>query len=277
MKKIIILLALLTIAGCSTKFAYRNADWLTYWYVDDYISLTDEQEEHFDEHLQQWLSWHKSEELDKYVAQLNEIKADVETGNISAQRIESLQNKMRSHWVRLRDKLTPDLVTMAPMLTQEQALELFAQLAESELDSKEKRDKRSAKKRKKRWLKNRENNLQRWLGNLSDEQENMIVTLYDKQMTTAELWYQYRIDYQAQLKALFMQPNRDKEFEARLLNLLSEPEQLRSAELKQRIAHNRQHDYQFLADIFSTMSDKQRRHLVEELEDLIDDLTSLKK
>ncbi|KAF7764929.1 hypothetical protein PCIT_b1034 [Pseudoalteromonas citrea] len=38
MRLLIILLALLTVAGCSTKFAYRNAGWLTYWYLDDYIS-----------------------------------------------------------------------------------------------------------------------------------------------------------------------------------------------------------------------------------------------
>ncbi|MBQ4852192.1 DUF6279 family lipoprotein [Pseudoalteromonas sp. MMG012] len=277
MRKIIILLALLTVAGCSTKFAYRNASWLTYWYLDDYISLTDDQEARFDERLQLWLSWHKAEELDKYIAHFNEIKADVEADNMSVQRIEFHQNRLRAHWYRVRDTLAPDLAAMAPMLTQEQVNTLFSELAESELKSIKKRQKRSVQKRKKRWLNDQENNLERWLGNLNDRQEDLIVALYDKQQTTADLRAEYRTNYQAQLKAILAKPSTDKQFETGLVKLLKEPEQFRSAELAERIAHNRHQRNQFLAEVYQSLSEKQRRHLIKELEELIDDFTSLKK
>ncbi|MBQ4864785.1 hypothetical protein J8L98_24165 [Pseudoalteromonas sp. MMG013] len=277
MRKIIILLALLTVAGCSTKFAYRNASWLTYWYLDDYISLTDDQEARFDERLQLWLSWHKAEELDKYIAHFNEIKADVEADNMSVQRIEFHQNRLRAHWYRVRDTLAPDLAAMAPMLTQEQVNTLFSELAESELESIKKRQKRSVQKRKKRWLNDQENNLERWLGNLNDRQEDLIVALYDKQQTTADLRAEYRTHYQAQLKALLAKPSTDKQFETGLVKLLKEPEQFRSAELAERIAHNRHQRNQFLAEVYQSLSEKQHRHLIKELEELIDDFTSLKK
>ncbi|MBQ4845534.1 DUF6279 family lipoprotein [Pseudoalteromonas sp. MMG005] len=277
MRKIIILLALLTVAGCSTKFAYRNASWLTYWYLDDYISLTDDQEARFDERLQLWLSWHKAEELDKYIAHFNEIKADVEADNMSVQRIEFHQNRLRAHWYRVRDTLAPDLAAMAPMLTQEQVNTLFSELAESELESIKKRQKRSVQKRKKRWLNDQENNLERWLGNLNDRQEDLIVALYDKQQTTADLRAEYRTNYQAQLKALLAKPSTDKQFETGLVKLLKEPEQFRSAELAERIAHNRHQRNQFLAEVYQSLSEKQHRHLIKELEELIDDFTSLKK
>ncbi|MBE0367818.1 DUF6279 family lipoprotein [Pseudoalteromonas aurantia] len=277
MRKIIILLALLTVAGCSTKFAYRNASWLTYWYLDDYISLTDDQEARFDERLQLWLSWHKAEELDKYIAHFNEIKADVEADNMSVQRIEFHQNRLRAHWYRVRDTVAPDLAAMAPMLTQEQVNTLFSELAESELESIKKRQKRSVQKRKKRWLNDQENNLERWLGNLNDRQEDLIVALYDKQQTTADLRAEYRTNYQAQLKALLAKPSTDKQFETGLVKLLKEPEQFRSAELAERIAHNRHQRNQFLAEVYQSLSEKQHRHLIKELEELIDDFTSLKK
>ncbi|RJE73308.1 hypothetical protein BGP78_03340 [Pseudoalteromonas sp. MSK9-3] len=277
MRLLIILLALLTVAGCSTKFAYRNAGWLTYWYLDDYISLTDEQTSRFDERLQLWLSWHKVEELDKYIVHLKQIKADVQAGNMSVQRIAYHQKTLRSHWHRIRNKLAPDLAKMAPMLTQEQSEAFFSELAAFELESIKKRQKYSEQKRKQRWLNKREDGLERWLGDLNDAQEKMIAAVYDNQQDTGDLRSQYRADYQRQLKRLFTQPDRGKQFEMRLLTLLTEPEQVRTADLDRRIKDNRQQSDQFLAAVYQSLSDKQRRHLVEELEALIDDFTSLKR
>ncbi|MBD1584784.1 DUF6279 family lipoprotein [Pseudoalteromonas sp. S16_S37] len=277
MRKILILIALLFMAGCSTKFVYKNLDWLTYWYVDDYIALTDEQEAHFDKHLQTWLDWHKAQELDTYIAQLNEIKADVSAKNITPERVAYHQMQMLAHWYRFRDKIVPDLAQLAPMLSKAQVEELFNELAESESESIEKRQRRSEQKRKKRWEKNRINNLERWLGQLNDEQKTLVEQLYEQQLSTADLWYDYRVDYQAQLKALFEKPNRDAQFVTELQNLLTNPEQFRSQELQARIAHNKQFEYQFLTNIYRSLSEKQRTHLLKELDELIDDLSSLKK
>ena len=100
--------------------------------------------------------------------------------------------------------------------------------------------------------------------------------LFDNQQDTGDLRSQYRADYQRQLKRLFTQPDRGKQFEMRLLTLLTEPEQVRTADLDRRIKDNRQQSDQFLAAVYQSLSDKQRRHLVEALEALIDDFTSLK-
>ncbi|NOU49798.1 hypothetical protein HG263_04520 [Pseudoalteromonas sp. JBTF-M23] len=277
MRKILILIALLFMAGCSTKFVYKNLDWLTYWYVDDYISLTDEQEAHFDKHLQTWLDWHKSQEIDAYIAQLNHIKEDVSAGTISPERVSYHQEQMLAHWYRFRDKIVPDLARLAPLLSKSQIEELFNALAESESESIEKRQQRSVQKRKKRWLKNRINNLERWLGNLNEQQKMLVEQLYTQQLSTADLWYDYRVSYQSQLKTLFENSNRDEEFVSDLQSLLSNPEQFRSQELKKRITHNKQLEYQFLTDIYQSLSEKQKAHLLEELDELIDDLASLKK
>ncbi|BBN82225.1 hypothetical protein PA25_22100 [Pseudoalteromonas sp. A25] len=277
MRNIFILTALLFMAGCSTKFVYKNLDWLTYWYVDDYISLSDEQEARFDEHLLTWLDWHKAQELDTYIMQLNEIKTDVLAGSINAERVAYHQRKMQAHWYRLRDKVAPDLAAMAPLLSKAQVDELFDALAESEAESMEKRQKRSEQKRKKRWLKSRNSNLERWLGSVSDEQQSLIAQLFEQQLSTADLWYTYRATYQTELKTLFEQPNRDASFVSDLQRLLTQPEQFRPAALQERILHNKQAEYQFLANVYDSLSDKQRTHLIAQLDELIDDLTSLKK
>ena len=87
MKKLILLFGFLLLVGCSTKFTYNNLDWLIHWYVDDYVELSDRQENLFDEHFANWLNWHRSEELAKYVKHLKSLKADVENERLTAESI----------------------------------------------------------------------------------------------------------------------------------------------------------------------------------------------
>ncbi|MCP3673424.1 MAG: hypothetical protein GY829_02975, partial [Gammaproteobacteria bacterium] len=59
-KKIIIIFILsIFITACmGVKFTYNNLDWVIPWYLDDYLSLNDQQEEVFDSQLEALLLWH---------------------------------------------------------------------------------------------------------------------------------------------------------------------------------------------------------------------------
>ncbi|MCG7533542.1 DUF6279 family lipoprotein [Pseudoalteromonas sp. OOF1S-7] len=275
MRKLLMVLALLTMTGCSTKFIYKNADWLSYWYLDDYVSMTDEQEAQFDTRLLSWLEWHKTQELTRYAEQLTLLKSDIENDKITLARIEYHQTQMLAHWYRLRGKVVPDLVDMAPMLSETQAKELFDALAEGEAERAEKRAKRSEQKKHKRWLREREKNLKRWIGKLSAEQESRIAQLYDQQSSTADLWTDYRTRYQGELRALFAQSERGDVFKARLSELLMAPEVFRSEQLNQAQVKNRQANHQYLLDVYMSLSEKQKKRLVSELEEVIEDIQSL--
>lgn len=275
MRKFLLVLALLTMTGCSTKFIYKNADWLSYWYLDDYVSLTDEQEAQFDERLLAWLDWHKSHELTKYAQQLTMLKSDIENDKITLERIGYHREQMLEHWHRLRNKVVPDLVEMAPMLSDAQVSELFDEIAEGEAERTEKRAKRSEQKKHKRWLKERKNNLKRWIGRLSAEQEGRVEQLYEQQVSTAALWSDYRARYQGELRALFAQPERGDAFKARLSELLMAPEVYRSEQLNLANEQNSKVNHQYLLDVYQSLSAKQKKRLVSELEELIEDIQSL--
>ncbi|ALU42315.1 DUF6279 family lipoprotein [Pseudoalteromonas rubra] len=275
MRKFLLVLALLTMTGCSTKFIYKNADWLSYWYLDDYVSLTDEQEAQFDERLLAWLDWHKSQELTQYAQQLTMLKSDIENDKITLERIGYHREQMLEHWHRLRNKVVPDLVEMAPMLSDAQVSELFDEIAEGEAERTEKRAKRSEQKKHKRWLKERKNNLKRWIGRLSAEQEGRIEQLYEQQVSTAALWSDYRARYQGELRALFAQPERGEAFKASLSELLMAPEVYRSEQLNQANEQNSKANQQYLLDVYQSLSAKQKKRLVSELEELIEDIESL--
>ncbi|TMP32045.1 DUF6279 family lipoprotein [Pseudoalteromonas rubra] len=275
MRKLLMVLALLTMTGCSTKFIYKNADWLSYWYLDDYVSLSDEQEAQFDERLLAWLDWHKAKELTRYAGQLKTLKQDIQNDQITLERIAYHQTLMLEHWYRLRGKVVPDLVELAPMLTQAQVSELFDELAQAQAERTEKRAKRSEQKKHKRWLKERKKNLKRWVGKLSASQEQRIEQLYEQLVSTNDLWSDYRGRYQEELRALFAQPERGDAFKTQLSNLLMAPEVFRSEQLNLANEHNRKANHQYLLDVYQSLSEKQKKRLVSELDDLIDDIESL--
>ena len=63
----LMLLAATVLAGCSAnRFIYNRADTFVRWIVDDYVDLNRDQQVAFDTHLQQFLGWHRRDELPQY-------------------------------------------------------------------------------------------------------------------------------------------------------------------------------------------------------------------
>ena len=275
MKKHYLLLLFILLTGCSTKFAYKNADWLAYWYVDNYVSLNDAQEDLLDEHLKTWLDWHRSNELPAYIAHLKQIKTDIEQGNITPARIAYHNDKAVAHWHTVRAEIVPDLVALAPNLTKKQVNNLFEELAEQEKEKQEKRAKLSDEKRQKRWFTRTENSLENWLGDITSSQHKMVKSLYLAQSPTSHLWSDYRARYQASLKTVLLNIVSESKDQDKLKSLLLSPERFRSDELNKLNEQNRQSYHDFLCGVFLSLTEKQKQHLLSEIDDLIDDISEL--
>ena len=71
------LLLCVILAGCTTSFTYNQLDWLIPWYVDGYVDLTREQRKTLRAQLEPFLSWHRNEELKRYIEILDEIEAGI--------------------------------------------------------------------------------------------------------------------------------------------------------------------------------------------------------
>ena len=128
MRSLLVVVFIIFLTSCSSKLAYNNLDWWVYWYMDDYIELKDEQEEKFDAHLQNWLSWHKKSELTRYKAQLEDIKKQIQNDTFNSSIVYNNLELARSHWERVRDEVSPELAAIAKTLDDEQVVTLFAAL-----------------------------------------------------------------------------------------------------------------------------------------------------
>lgn len=278
MKKFIVLLAIFMLAGCSTKFAYKNVDWLVYWYIDDYIEMNNQQEEQFDAYVVKWKAWHMQTELPKYQAHLEELAEDILQQNISIERMQYHQNKGRDHWLRFREHIAPDIADLAMTMSQEQITYFFAALEKENVEDEEKwqeRLARSEKKRRDRWTDRNVDNLENWLGRLTDEQERVVENSFDNFESMSEHWIQYKRDYQQALRSEFASPNRDDIFRQNMIALINEPEQYRSAEMLRLSELNGAESKRYLLVLFTLSTEIQRNHLIKEINDLRDDVIEL--
>ncbi len=280
MRSLLVLFFLIFLTSCSSKLAYNNLDWWVYWYMDDYIELKDEQEEKFDAYLQNWLSWHKNSELTRYKAHLEDVKRQIENGTLDYETIFNHLERGRTHWERVRDEISPQLATIAKTLDDEQVVNLFAALEKDNKEEEEERqealDKSEAQRLKDR-IERIEETISERIGRLSGEQKQIVSTYAQQFISTGDAWLEYRRNIQNAARKLFVTRRQNEQFEEELVALMQNPDDYKSEVYKQSSAHNMTVTATLLAEIISTLSEKQRKTLVENVDELIETVDNFKR
>jgi rubrerythrin len=273
MRSLLVVVFIIFLTSCSSKLAYNNLDWWVYWYMDDYIELKDEQEEKFDAHLQNWLSWHKKSELTRYKAQLEDIKKQIQNETLNSSIVYNNLELARSHWERVRDEVSPELAAIAKTLDDEQVVTLFAALEKDNKEEEEERQEALEKSEAER-LKDRIERIQETIseriGDLSKEQKQIVSTYAQQFISTGDAWITYCRNIQNAARKLFVSRKQNERFEQELVALMQNPDNYKSDVYKQSSAHNMIVTATLLAEIFSTLSEKQRQTLIENVDELIE-------
>ena len=278
-KKLLIIVAMtLLLSACSSKFAYNNLDWLVHWYLDDYIELTKEQEDLFDGYFSKWHQWHRSEELDKYVAQLKALKQDIEQDELNAESMASHLDSATTHWTRLINELAPELAVLAKNLDEEQVESLFASLEDENVKSEEKLLKNADLDEKEKLEKRQESlydDLKERVGRLSKSQKAIVDSYSPKFVPTGLQNIEYRRRIQQAAKTLFENKDSNANFEQDLVYLLTHTDEFRGEKYIADSDHNRALYTAMMSDVLPTLSSKQKRKLIKQIQDMIEDFEDL--
>lgn len=280
MKKWIIVFTLMLVSGCSSKLAYDNIDWLVYWYMDDYVEMTDEQETIFDAHLHRWIDWHRQDQLGLYIDQLQTMKSQVVNKQLDKNTLAEHLDQAKEHMVTLRQKLAPDLAQLAARLNDEQVIYLFAAI---EKDNREKEEElaetmdESDEERFERLTDDMEDNFEERLGDLTDEQEQVIRSYAPVFHRSDKNWLKYRKDMQSDARRLFASRKNATDFIQQLTDLMNNPDRYRSDEYLQQRKENREAYLEMLTQIVQLMTPRQREHVVDEINDLIEDIQDMQQ
>ncbi|MBU2976934.1 DUF6279 family lipoprotein [Alteromonas sp. C1M14] len=278
MKKYVVMALVVLLAGCSSKLAYNNIDWLVYWYMDDYIELDNQQEAIFDAQLGRWIDWHRSEELPKYIDHLKQVRNDVAQSRLSERRLLAHYELAKEHWDRFRREISPPLVDIATSLSDEQVIHLFAALEAENKEREEKIAKRHglpAQAQMDKRIEGIVDDMESRIGSLTAQQQQIVMDYAPSFRSSSQLWLDYRRDLQQRARRLFATRNSRDDFATNLLALLMDPEQYRSEEFVTVWKQNSLAQARLAADIAKTLTEQQQQKLLNDIDEMIDDLTAL--
>jgi hypothetical protein len=248
----IILVLVLAIAGCSSaRLAYRYADWGTVWWVEDYVSLTSDQENTLEQGVRDLRQWHCSRELPRYELWLSSLVADANTAVLTdAARMEFHQEQLLALLPAITEKATPMIVAFLKTLTDEQVQELATNMASSQQELEQKLLRNSPEATASARAQRTAERLETWLGDFSDDQYFRVQRWSAAQAGQTEIWLEGRQRWQqAFLEAL--QQRQQAEFAGVIAELLQNPEQARGLSYQQTVAQSKNAMAKLLSDLLA--------------------------
>ena len=274
-KYLIVFSLLFTAAGCSPSFTYNNLGWLSGFWIDDYVDLNSDQTDKFKHIVKTSRDWHRETQLPLYKRDLESLKAmldkQVDHNELKAHFVQAKQ-----HWQTLVDKIEPELIDLANSLSYEQRVEYVAALQENINDEYKEHEEKPPEQHEKERLEENLENYKEWFGTkLSAQQQTLIENSSNTRVSTFLLWVQYKQKRLDALKALFMQKQKPADFNQQLAVIINDRYSFMSDELIAADDKNLDNYVNLLLELKPTLTDKQRRNIHDEFDELIEEVSDL--
>ena len=274
-KYLIVFSLLFTVAGCSPSFTYNNLGWLSGFWIDDYVDLNSDQADKFKHIVKTSRDRHRETQLPLYKRDLESLKAmldkQVDHNELKAHFVQAKQ-----HWQTLVDKIEPELIDLANALSYEQRVEFVAALQENINDEYQEHEEKTPEQHRKKRLEENLENYKEWFGTkLSAQQQTLIENSSNTRVSTFLLWMQYKQKRLDALKALFMQKQKPADFDSQLAVIINDRFAFMSDELVAADDKNLDNYVNLLLELKPTLTDKQRRNVRDEFDELIEEVSDL--
>jgi len=264
----------LLLTGCGTKFVYNNVDWLILDYLEDFVTLTDSQENELESRINLLQEWHKRSELPLYIEQISEIQSQNKS-QIDAVFILKQRKLLSQHFKTIVSQFAPDIYTLSIHMTEQQDKEFLAGLKNKQSESADEFLLLSESETRERYKERINSGVERWLGSINGAQEDVIHRWVSDLKNTNSGWLDYQIAIYTEVSELMSSKSDRYEFQQTLMSLLLAHESYYSPKLKADIDYNAQVSANHLSEIVLLSSDKQWRYFQSELEDLKEVVTEL--
>ena len=269
----LLLLLVTTVVGCSAnRLLYNRADTFIRWAADDYVTLNREQQAAFDQRLDDFLAWHRSEELPRYrefiVTSLGTLEDGVtldEAVTISEE-IDLAADRFQGQFIEL-------LLATAEELSDEQIQDFLAELERNQAEYADERLVRDAETYYADSAKTMKDLVKRLIGRLNRdqraeiEQRSMDLTRLDG------LWHDDRARWGRALRVIL--EAKAPGWQAEIRKLGETRSEARIPEYVAGIEHNGDVILALLVDIINSRTERQDRRMRRFLEGLVDDIDAL--
>jgi hypothetical protein len=270
-----VVLMLLTVSACSTKFFYNRIDWFVVWKVGDYVSLTDTQKANLKADISDHLEYVRVNEMPRVAELLNKTAREVESGYITADMLDARYSEMLVLFDEFMLGIVPLSMSFLRSLDDEQIQELFEEFEETNQEMYEEYSGRTSEEREKNRNKSAIKSTQEWTGRLSSEQKQILKDALARMTDSSEQWITYQREWQRRFRTLIIERPPEDEYLAELTQLFVSPRDLHSRAYRDQVDANRAILNVALAELLTGLTDKQRKRAVKKLDGYAKDLTKL--
>lgn len=266
---------LVMLAGCSSALFYRQLDWLIPLYVGQYLPLDVGQRKVLDVHVADLLAWHCGSELAPYAAWLRTVNADVQAGRLDRDRLHSHTLQLESHWRQLVHQTSPRLADLLARSQDEQIRALLDKLREKEERFRKDFVDAPVEKVERRLAERTEKRLRRWIGRLTEGQRQTIAA-WSRELATEQAQSLAMRQRWREAVTRTLAHRRDVQgFPLMVQQLLLHPESTWTEAQRQQFEARRARAQQLLQTLAGSLTERQRRHLTEQINGLAGDFERL--
>ncbi|WP_423840962.1 DUF6279 family lipoprotein [Vibrio mytili] len=263
-RNITLLVVALTLFGCSKQFFYKNIDWFVMDYIDDYVSLNQEQETMVEERLLLLTDWHKKEELPLYVAHLKELEV-IKPSDISLAFLKKNRERGVEHYERLLEKIAPDLFSLSMQLSEKQQHEFLDNVLDRYKERNDKYIGKTEQEVRSVILENTQDWIKDLIGKLTPDQREYAKQFSQQVTLNSPLWRNYRASVYQELEYLFENKADSIVYQKVFMQILFEPELYYSEQLSENIERNLALVDQLTLQISQSMDENQWQHFHEQV------------
>ena len=273
MRLFLMLLLVTTLVGCSAnRLLYNRADTFIRWAADDYVTLNREQQAAFDQRLDDFLAWHRSEELPRYrefiITSLDTLEDGVtlEEAVVISEEIDLAADRFQAQFIEL-------LLATAEDLSDEQIQDFLAELERNQAEYADERLVRDEETYYADSVKTMKDLVKRLIGRLDRdqraeiEQRSMDLTRLDG------LWHDDRARWGRALRVIL--EAKAPGWQAEIRKLGETRSEARIPEYVAGIEHNGDVILALLVDIINSRTERQDRRMRRFLQGLVDDIDAL--
>jgi len=262
------------IVGCTANLGYKFADTLVEWKIKDYVDLTSEQKNLLSEKVDEMHRWHAQTQLPLYRSELKKLRDKVDKQTLKKKDISDFEDRLWTFWdnVLVRAEAEAGLLATLSLKQRQQLISRLEEAQEERYQRFQDAQEENLILRRLDRISEVEEDLEDIIGFLTKEQDKLLRTWVADSPELREQWLSYRSNWLGEFeKALLKQPLD----ESRVSSLILDPQQLRSNELKQKADEKSQLRKAFLWDMYQSLTEEQRRKVIEKADEYIDLLDSL--
>ena len=253
------------LAGCATRLAYSNLDWLLLRNVDGLVKLEGAQRDQARQSIEDLLVWHCATQLPAYSQWLESLRAQTRQGTLTAVDLEAHVVQIEEFWQAVVNEGWPEVADWLASLSKVQAAELFESFEERNQEIIEEYLEPPAHEVRRQRARNMERSLARFFGRLDAGQRHRVEEWSRAVEPLAPLWLENRLAWQSALARALEIRDDPALFNAAIETMLTDLRYGWSDEYQRVWAHNQRQLLELIADIHTMASERQRARFEQRL------------